>query len=380
LQPEDVRAFLYHELECGPRFNGLGVTNAYWCPKLATGKAGVNARAIRNCKLESLDAVKVTALGAPAIDEFMEYICNSFESLQKAVENGQAPKIVSVERSGGLYKATSAATALHRGRSAHGIEVQLTPGQYIDRLRHGQKLAPNEKLAGICGRLIRGKKANDFCELGKGPTLFLMGPDGLQDLLTKVEAPLDMLLMIGYPCKFIYECVKEGCNFELVVFPDESATGGLTQPATWAGVLRLIELSDPAVYAVVHGHWSTLQARSFHELQTEYVHSMYENMRGGDHHMSREKLLGLGSSARPADVRAYLYHMHALNDLYEGDGYTRDPSGNVGTTEYLVPNKPRADFNGLASCTIGAPTLQICREHVCKDFENLCKERGMFHG
>lgn len=51
-------------------------------------------------------------------------------------------------------------------------------------------------------------------------------------------------------------------------------------------------------------------------------------------------------------ARLFLWHSLGLNQLFVGDGYTRDEDGRQGEREYLVPNRKTGEIRGLVSCDL----------------------------
>eukprot|EP01043_Picozoa_sp_COSAG02_P004790 COSAG02_NODE_127_length_34879_cov_12.705060_22_plen_192_part_00 len=108
--------------------------------------------------------------------------------------------------------------------------------------------------------------------------------------------------------------------------------------ADWSGVCTIVQICYPTVGAIVTQHLPNLKDQKFDQLQQEYKHSMYEARTIGPlspAFMTAERLAALGEKARTCDVRAFLYHIIGLNQLYTGDGYTADTAGHRGLQEFL---------------------------------------------
>lgn len=108
--------------------------------------------------------------------------------------------------------------------------------------------------------------------------------------------------------------------------------------ADWSGVCTIVQLCYPSVGEIVAQHLPSLKDQSYDRLQKEYKLSLYEARAIGPlspAYMTAERLAALGEKARTCDVRAFLYHIIGLNQLYTGDGYTADTAGHRGLQEFL---------------------------------------------
>jgi hypothetical protein len=185
--------------------------------------------------------------------------------------------------------------------------------------------------------VVRGKSPSEFNWLaglppsGKdgspsGPeTVFVMGDDGLSRLLIlATEWKLNsrgrdkqpssslmhlILLEIGFPPLLIYDSIRDGYVYELVVFTDETsnAASDYVFRATWEGIQGLVNACwSPSLGAIVDRHLPALKCTAYAELQEDYDYSMFDAQQAGPdgpYWMSAERLTELGDDARTCDVR-----------------------------------------------------------------------------
>jgi len=221
----------------------------------------------------------------------------------------------------------------------------------------------------------------------------MLGSDGLEMVLREQMLPKTMLLNLGYDVLFLYEEIKKGTVFELVVC-DESDSAGIVA-ATWDALPSVVaaSFSAPRLPQLIETHLPQLKQQSFYDLQLAYTHpndpdgppmSMHEarskpaSSEADDvppWRMTEARLLGL-PLPRAADVRAFLYHSLNLNNLFAGDGYTYTQEGSKGYKEYLAPNKQLEQLGvSWATCPIGLPTIDACMEEICDAYERLVSAR-----
>lgn len=200
----------------------------------------------------------------------------------------------------------------------------------------------NSKIKGLCGRIIRGTKPEDFETLTDDPDriiIMLIGGDGLKKLLGKTD--YDRLITIGYAEDYIEYKVNGGFQFKLVVFK-ESETILL---ATWDNVAKLTSKIYPDIKKRIYSRLEELKSKKFSEIQEMASFSFEEVERKGKddpNFMTYERFKN--SSGTLVDVRAFLYHTLHLRFLYSGDGYTYDELGNKGLMEHIAPNKKLVDL------------------------------------
>lgn len=340
---------------------------------------------MRNRMLDQLGDSVLIPLGQPIADQVTRYVCEEYRQVQQELEIAS------------MQQAPVQATSLEAGTEATtpgGAAVTLwspTPEEYVERLRLGQQAPPGQTLAGLCGRVCRGQRADDFLGLapldGQRKVVFMLGADGLEMVLRERRMPLKLLLNLGYDILFLYEEIQKGTVFELVVCSESDHAGVV--PATWDAVPHVVHAAfdDPRLAELVETHLPVMRGLSFADLQQGYTHpsdpkgapmSMNEargkpvSSEDDDSppwRMTERRLLRL-ASPRPADVRAFLYHALNLNNLFSGDGYTYTQDGSRGFKEYLAPNKQieRLGVN-WAMCPIGLPSIDDCMQEICSAYE-----------
>jgi hypothetical protein len=124
----------------------------------------------------------------------------------------------------------------------------MTLNEYVETLKTGKTSA--KTITGICGRIIRGKRPEDFETLTDDPErklVMLMGPDGLGLLPGKTGH--DMLVAIGYEPDYLRHKVAEGNQFKLVVFPE----GGPAKLATWENAVEAVSEVYPTAAVHLYG-------------------------------------------------------------------------------------------------------------------------------
>src|SRR3989339_1518897 len=92
-------------------------------------------------------------------------------------------------------------------------------------------------IAGVYGRILRGKQPEDFATLSDDPTrkvVMLMGPVDLE-MMARLPAA-ERLVQIGYETEYIRRKIAEGNQFKIVLFDHRA---DLPQ-ATWDNVFDAI--------------------------------------------------------------------------------------------------------------------------------------------
>lgn len=192
---------------------------------------------------------------------------------------------------------------------------------------------------GLCGRIIRGTKPEDFLTLTDDPDrklVMLMGPDGLEKIVGKTD--YEALVEIGYePNYIVRKVVDEGNQFKLVVF----AEGGEAQLATWNNVAAIVAAAYPEAAQYLYRDLDALKVTPFADIERAAGFNFAEVDKAGPQDgrfMTFERFKKSGGGLVAA--RAFLYFAVHLRELFSGDGYTYDAFGNRGLMEYIVPNKP----------------------------------------
>jgi len=195
---------------------------------------------------------------------------------------------------------------------------------------------------GLCGRIIRGTKPEDFETLTDDPErklVMLMGPDGLEKLLGKDS--YDMLIEIGYERDYIQRKLDEGNQFKIVVFKE----GGEAVLADWFNVLRTVSKTYPEISSKIQRHLSPLKNTPFSTIETAAGYDFSEVDKNGKedpYFMTYEKYKTSPDTLVAA--RAFLYFTVHLRELFHGDGYTYTADGDKGLMEYIVANKELSEI------------------------------------
>ena len=231
---------------------------------------------------------------------------------------------------------------------------------YLQALQNGEVV----NVEGLCGRIIRGKKPEDFKTLTDDPTRLVVMPmdeTGLETLLGK--SGYEMLVAIGYEEDYIRHKVEDGNDFKLVIFP----AGEDAKLATWGNVIEVVAeaYSDyPEVGQMLNaqGHsLKDLDHRNFDDFEEHVNLDCSEIDKDGSsnsNYMTLERFLDSDGSWE--DCRLFLYFSVHLRELFAGDGWTRTKDGQKGVKEYLMPNKEISSLNGakIIDIDIELPTLK----------------------
>jgi len=218
-------------------------------------------------------------------------------------------------------------------------EEKMQIKKYAELVKTGQPTT--EPVTNICGRIIRGKKPEDFTTLTDDPDrkiVMLVDPDGLASLLGKNG--YEMLIQIGYEPDYLKHKVKEGNQFKLVVFPE----GGAAQLATWDNVFAMVEQVYPDLKFPAQIK-ADFKALPFAEIEKQASFKFLDVEKAGKNDSRFMTYQRFVQSAQTlADYRAFLYFTIHLREQYSGDGWTYDAQGNRGVKEYIIPNLPIADL------------------------------------
>lgn len=212
---------------------------------------------------------------------------------------------------------------------------------YMDAFRSGRKMG----VEGLCGRIIRGTKPEDFVMLTDDPRrklVLLMGRDGLELILGKTG--FEALQTIGYESGYIVRKVRDERNqFKLVVFEE----GGDALLATWENTVKVVSRVYPNLKRKLRKNIGQLKTVPFGEIERMSGFNFGEVDKNGPddpRYMTAERFER--SKGTLANVRAFLYYTVHLRELYSGDGFTYDNDGNRGLMEFIVPNQPIAGLSG----------------------------------
>jgi hypothetical protein len=198
-------------------------------------------------------------------------------------------------------------------------------------------------ITGLVGRVLRGKKPEDFITLTDEPEnrkiILLMAGDGLELLLGK--AGNEILLSIGYEQEYIKYKVESGNKFKVVVFEE----GGPIKPAIWDNVAEIVSEIYPEYKERIYKHLKKLKTTPYAKFQKEFTKIAGKNFRLVDREGSKNPFYMTAERFKNSkgdllDMRRFLYNCVHLSDLFSGDGYTYDEQGKRGLREYIAPNKP----------------------------------------
>jgi nicotinamidase-related amidase len=204
---------------------------------------------------------------------------------------------------------------------------------------------------GVVGRIIRGRQPSDFETLTDDPKrglVMLVDSEGLEGLIGCAGNTYAMLKAVGYTDHHIADLEAKGTQFKLVVFPDSPASAA--KLATWDNLLDLVQMAYPDAAPKLGQQLQALEA----------VSRIFEPNLGFIGNIQRRAGYKFADVKDPGDprfmdyvtyaksrhtdelvaARAFLYHTLHLRELYSGDGYTYNDSGQRGVPEYFVPNLP----------------------------------------
>lgn len=215
-----------------------------------------------------------------------------------------------------------------------------TPADYREAFLRGGPV----RVAGLCGRVLRGRAAEDFRSLGDDPgrrVVMLMGSDGLEHVCGRPGR--SVLRGIGYTEEYVDRLLAEGTRFGLVVLPEVLAGARL---ATWDAVVDVAAEVYPEVAGALLAQREALKSRTVEELET-LAGRRFADSAGG---MTAERFANGPQGL--VNTRAFLYHTVQLRDLFSGDGFTyrtredRDAERNPVLREYVVRNRPLGELPG----------------------------------
>jgi nicotinamidase-related amidase len=211
---------------------------------------------------------------------------------------------------------------------------------YVNLFKAGKKA--NQRVVGLCGRIIRGTKPDDFKTLTDDPKrklVMLMGPDGLDQLLGKTG--YEMLVEIGYEKDYIVRKVNENNQFKLVVFKE----GDTAKLATWKNVMDIVANVYPGIGDKLRNQLDTLvrtHFKAFEKLARFNFADVDKEGATNPNYMTYERYKTAEDNL--LNARAFLYYTIHLRELFAGDGYTYTYDGKRGLTEFIVANAPIRDL------------------------------------
>jgi len=198
----------------------------------------------------------------------------------------------------------------------HGPRAADLFGAYAEAFARcfgrGERCAP-PPLAGVCGRVLRGLREEDFRALSDDPArkvVFMLDGEALGDLLGRTGA--EVLAQIGYAPDEVGALTARGVRFRLAMVPQIAMAR-----ATWDALLDLVAAAYP--------EWGDRVRAARETLKT----------------LPYAQIMAAGGEA--AEVRAFLERTLHVNPLFAGDGFTRR-DGRAVYAEYACRNRPLSDF------------------------------------
>jgi nicotinamidase/pyrazinamidase len=227
------------------------------------------------------------------------------------------------------------------------MKSKMSPLDFANAFRNGT--LGDFTAEGLLGRIIRGKRPEDFRTLSDDPDrkiIILTDSDGLEGL---VGVPgFSILLRIGWDYPYAVKKIQDGYKVKLVVFRE----GGPAQLATWDGMMTVVGLAYPDIKDRLAAWLPKLKIMSFAQINALYAGGMNKDVdakgKNETAYMTYERYLQSADTVENA--RAFLYYAIHLRELYAGDGYTyRDSIApeNRGVKEYMAPN---CDLSELLNC------------------------------
>jgi hypothetical protein len=213
---------------------------------------------------------------------------------------------------------------------------RVTPRDYEAMFR--KRLEAPDQLAGVCGRVIRGAKEEEFAKLvfQKGRQLaWVTGPIGLRKMIDL--SPSQIVLGIGKTRSWLMEQLDAGMSWGLVVFPD-----GDCVPATWDGLFQMVRRHYPPDVSDQLARWESRLRDSQHSVVVppDHTTSKVKDDVQDPWHMSVERYRESADTCENA--RLFPWHSLGVNDLFTGSGTSPD----TGFDEYLRPVCDLSDLPG----------------------------------
>lgn len=220
-----------------------------------------------------------------------------------------------------------------------GVATTVNPTAYV-ALFEGRQPMP-DALAGVCGRVVRGKSEAEFTTLAfaSGRRLaWVTGPAGLRSMIGRSGAQI--VLGIGKDASWLREKLAEGMSWRLVVLPQAECAR-----ADWAGVFAMIEAVYPEVARKLLRWRDAIRDPALvAKIDPALVSGAVKDDAEHPDHMSVTRYETCLDTA--ANARLFLWHTLGLNHHFTGDGWATDPLTGVRIEEYLTANVPLAEIPG----------------------------------
>lgn len=196
---------------------------------------------------------------------------------------------------------------------------------------------------------------------------WVFGPDALPDFLGL--SAWEICIKLGFGEDWINDKLSQNYVFKMSIFPSTSVAA---VPATWNGLQqRLMDVYD-SVWLKISDKFQKLQAMTIQEIQAQSSYDMKAAHDAGriqdgttgestsEYYMSIQRLECIDNPTL-VQVRQFLWDEVNCNNLYAGDGYTRDDNGNKGYAEYLAKQMLFVDIDGseILDLSVEAPKKDL---------------------
>ena len=243
-------------------------------------------------------------------------------------------------------------------KAAPSPDTVIDPAIYV-AMFEGRHTVP-AALAGVCGRVVRGRSEADFAMLAfaNGRRLaWVTGPGGLHSMLGRSGAQI--VLGIGKDRAWLREKLAEGMRWRLVVLPQATCTR-----ADWAGVFAMIDAHYPEIASKL-SRWRAVVRDPALALSIDpalVAGAVKDDVDHPEH-------VGVTRYATCADTainaRLFLWHALGLNQHFVGDGWAADPLTGKRVEEYLTANVQLATVAEHQSIDLRVSALgQRCRRET----------------
>lgn len=211
----------------------------------------------------------------------------------------------------------------------------IDPATYVAMFEDRHTVPP--ALAGVCGRVVRGRGEADFAMLAfaSGRRLaWVTGPDGLHSMLGRSGAQI--MLGIGKDRTWLREKLAEGMRWRLVVLPQATCTR-----ADWAGVFAMVDTHYPEIASKL-SRWraSVRDPALARNIDPAFVRGAVKDDPDHPDHLGVTRYATCEDTA--INARLFLWHALGLNQHFAGDGWATDPLTGERVEEYLTANVPLA--------------------------------------